>query len=157
MSQTVTQNSALSQDWVKCPVCTHPRPRLRTRCALGRPYRGAPGAVSWLYRSARPAVWRAVPRTPCRHAPMRRVAARPHVVSQRARERCCAPCHSEPESAAAHRVTAPLGRVARLPVVSWCMPGRVAALYCDTASGQAFLLSRYKPSLPPVTIQTIVS
>ena len=28
-------------------MCTHPWPRLRARCALGRPCRGAPGAVLW--------------------------------------------------------------------------------------------------------------
>ena len=40
-------NSVLSQNWLKCTLCTHPWPRLRARWALGRPCRGAPSAVSW--------------------------------------------------------------------------------------------------------------
>ena len=47
MTQKVTQNSVLSQNWVKCTVCTHPWPRLCACCTLGWPCRGALGAVSW--------------------------------------------------------------------------------------------------------------
>ena len=37
MTQTVTQNSVLSQNWVKCTVCTHPWPRLRAGLAMSWP------------------------------------------------------------------------------------------------------------------------
>ena len=72
---------------------------------------------------------------PCRKPPPGHIVAFLSAVSQRtpavsryvprARTRCYAPCRSL------------LGRVTRSPAVLWCMPGHVAALYCDTLNNQA--------------------
>ena len=100
MSQTVTQNSALSQNWVRCTRCT---PWLRLRAQAER-------------TAPRPAVLQPmagrVAGLPCRVAgwPLPRT----HCAS------CCAP------SAVSYASC----------VVSWLLPGPVAALYRDTASCQ---------------------
>ena len=144
MSQTVTQNSVLSQNWVKCTVCTPMAQAARWAGLIVAPQAPCcrpPPAVSWpsiqLCRSAH---------RPC-HRPYREL------------------CHA-PTRAAACRVAASSVLVKCLLTVSWRMPGRVAALYRHTSSGQTFLLSRYKrlyrdtpqrPSYFLVTILLIVS
>ena len=137
-------NSVQNSDSDQCPESklgwVH---RMHTQglgCALSRPCCGAPGVV--------------LQASPDRNlAFLLAVSQRAPAVSQavsRTRAHCYASCRSL------------LDRVALLPAVSWRIPGRVAALYRDTTSDQAFLLSRYKrhphqPGLLPVTIQLIVS
>ena len=127
MSQTVTQNSALSQDWVKCTVCTQPWPRLRpgpivswrTRryvAGLPRPYRGLPLG----YVTAR--TGRVASHVTCYAA--RCVAARP----------------------AARRVIGLLGRVVSTASSIVALPGRVSppswrAQACVPAQPAVCLLS----------------
>ena len=126
----MTQNSVLSQNWVKCTVCTPMAQAVRM-------LRAKP-AVTWRTRrrvtchSASPAVSRTVPRAPCRHAPARaatnRVATLPNVsrTSYVVSWRLPQPCHAcftiHPEArprvraaalpcAQAGRVMGPLGHI----------------------------------------------
>ena len=146
MSQTVTQNSALSQDWVKCTVCTHPWPRLHARWALGRQCHGAPDGVSWppldhivgLWQHAS-AVSQAVLCAMSRPGPHRVVVtARP----------CRKPARS------CHGPARPYCRV-----VSWPVSRHTQQSGRPPITIRPFV-SRHNPQrlgLPPITIQTIVS
>ena len=172
MSQTVTQNSALSQNWVGCTRCT-PWPSLRAQAAhpalrptlsrcvvvVPRPCSSlwptvsqSPSVVSWLCHCVheRAAARRVV-------SPLSRIVA----LSLGARARCCAPCRST-----LHAVSP---GVSRHTPAAKPLPSCHDTIICIVTrfANQTSRLSRYKDCivtqppatrpLSPVTIQNFVS
>ena len=135
----MTQNSAPSQD-LKCTVCTHPWPRLRARCALGRPCRGAPGAVSQASPSRIVAFLSAVSQlAPVVSQAVSRVVSR--AVWPLARSRCCTSCRRPPRPCRAHgRSYLGRARPCRAPLLG--LPGlRACSACCVLAQLAVCLLS----------------
>ena len=155
MSQTVTQKQCIEFKTGLGAPCAHLDPACAhaacwASCVVAHqascrtspwPYRGLPPFVSWACRSARSAVLQRTPDRIVRCAACA-LSPRPCASCRKLLSRIASqarPCrglyHNTPNTKAmgSRRVA----HVAASSTVSWNLPGRVAALYHDTASCQA--------------------
>ena len=114
----------------------HSAPTLGQGCVLGRHHRGAPGVVSWPCHSARQAVSRVVPCSPCNRAPPRCCAScrrafrtcrrptRPYCSAAARRVAACIATHPTPRPCAHAQLALTRGPAVSWPVsaVSWPCP-----------------------------------
>ena len=119
----MTQNSVLSQNWVKCTVCTH---MAQATCTLLTgsavswllwPYRGSPGAVSWPCCRRAKAVSQGLPGLVARSV-SRRVVAHPRALL-RAMSQPPQPCREPPGHIAVPYRTPIWSCRSTYTVVSW--------------------------------------